>query len=75
MPRERRPRARDPLRARQVELEECLDVLLDRHAADVQEDRRLGVQAVALLRLEDVEIDAARPQHDIRESARLRGPA
>ena len=51
---ERRPRAHHPLRSRQVELEERLDVLLHRHAPDVQENRRRAVEPLARLRMEDV---------------------
>lgn len=68
---ERRTFARDPLRAGQIELQECLDVLLDRHASHVQEDRPRGVEHLRVHRMEDFEIDAARPQHDVREAELL----
>ncbi|ABA51161.1 hypothetical protein BURPS1710b_1413 [Burkholderia pseudomallei 1710b] len=68
---ERGALARDPFRAGQVELQERLDVLLDRDAADIQEDRPRGVEHLRFDRPEDVEIDAARPQHDVVEAEAL----
>src|SRR6185437_9297480 len=49
----------NPLRAWQIQLEESFDVLLDRHPADVEEDRRLAIEPLTALGLEDVKIYAA----------------
>jgi hypothetical protein len=55
-------------------LGEGLDVLLHRHAADVEEDRpRQALVDVGLapLRVEDVGVDAARPGRDVAEAVPL----
>ena len=64
-----RPVADHNLGARQIEIEEGLEVLFDRHPADIEEDRHWQAQ-IDRARMKQRRIDAARPQHHVAEAAR-----
>jgi hypothetical protein len=57
-------------RARQIEREERRDILLDRDSAEAREDRPLEIETVACRRSEKLGVDAARPEHDVRNASR-----
>ena len=65
----RRPVADDDLRARQVEAQHRLQILFDRHAADVEKDRPRQTDRAAIARMVERVIDAARPDDDALEAA------
>ncbi len=60
--------ADDNLRARQIEIEKCLDVLLDRDTADVKPDRARVVEIALRPQVKLLEVDAAAPNADVLEA-------
>ena len=67
--RARRAVADDDLGAGQIEVEEGLEILFDRDAADAEEDRPRQAEIDAA-RMKQRGIDAARPQHHVAKAAR-----
>ena len=67
--RARRPVADDELGAGQIEIEEGLEILFDRDAADAKKHRRRQAK-IGAARMKQRGVDAARPQHDIAKAAR-----
>ena len=65
----RRPVADDDHRARQLELQQRLEVLLHRDATDAEEDRPRQVERVGRARPIEAVVDAARPHLDLFEAA------
>ncbi len=65
----RRPVADDDRRARKVEAEQRLEVLLHRDPADAEKDRPRQVERPLAARMEQGVIDAAAPQPDALEAA------
>ena len=65
-------RPHDDLGSWQVQGQERLDILLDRHATDIEEDgSRQALEHVGIVRaagLEDLCVDAARPGRDVAKS-------
>ena len=65
----RRPVADDHARARQVERQQRLEILLDRDAADIKKDRPRQAEAARRRAAGTSVIDAARPDAHAREAA------
>ena len=65
----------DDLRARQVQVQEVPDALLDRDAAEVQPEWSRQAENVLGTRPEQPAVDPAAPGHDIAKAALLQPPA
>src|SRR3546814_8409848 len=68
---ELRPVADDILRSGKVECQESLDVLFDRDPAHIHGDRPRRVEEVLRPRAKERRVDAARPEREMTEPARL----